>query len=219
MGRLTPANCEHWRGLLALEVVGQLDAGDRIALDAHVEGCAECRDERAQLAALGPMLSAADPHPEEAGELPTHLHEAVVTRLRADARRERKRERVRAFNFVAAAAAVVAALVLIGLQPWQGPAGHTVALSGTPGVRATVTLVPEAWGTKLELQESGQPGGEVLTVSMRSSSGRWWQAGTYRTVAGHVVRVDLACAVPESSVYAVFVRDSAGRTVLRAEPA
>lgn len=218
MGRLNPATCEHWRGLMALDVVGQLDDAERLALDAHVEGCAECRDQRAELAGLPGALAVADPHHMETSDLPPALHQAVVTRLRADARRDRRRRRARVVN-LSAAAAVVAAAVLVGLQPWQGAPGRTVPLTGTPGVLASVTLVPEAWGTKVQLQETGQAGGQVLTVSMRSSSGRWWQAGTYQTVAGRTVSVDLACAVPASSVYGVYVRNAAGRTVLRAEPA
>ncbi|MHB8328428.1 MAG: hypothetical protein ACYDD6_02160, partial [Acidimicrobiales bacterium] len=85
------------------------------------------------------------------------------------------------------------------------------------GVAASVRLSPEAWGTELRLQESGQPGGEILTVSMRTRSGTWWSVGTYRTVTGGTVHVDLACAQSPSQIEAVYVRDAGGRTVLYGE--
>lgn len=219
MGRMTTDRCDHWRGLMAMETIGQVDERDRVALDAHVEGCRACRSERAELAALRPLLVLADPRRAEADELPPGLDDAVLTRLHAEARRDVRHRRFRTAVLSAAAVVAAAAGVLAGTQPWSAPAGSTVAMSGASGARGTVTLVPEPWGTRLELEASGQPAGEVLTVSMRSRSGSWWDAGSYRTgAAGGTVRVDLACAVPAGQVYTVYVRDPSGRTVLRSEP-
>ena len=71
----------------------------------------------------------------------------------------------------------------------SGPATTTVALVGLPKVHATARLTAEPWGTAMDLRESGQPSGEVLSVYVRTVSGSWWQTGTYRTVglvgAGH----------------------------------
>ena len=39
MGPVTPDRCDHWHGLLALEIVGQLGEADRLALSAHLDGC------------------------------------------------------------------------------------------------------------------------------------------------------------------------------------
>lgn len=218
MGRMTADRCDHWRGLLALDTVGRLEPADRIALEAHVEGCAECRLERAELARVGGALAAADPIRNEPEALPARVGDAVVTRLRADARHDRRRHRARTavLSGVAAAVALVAG-VLAGLQPWAGAPGQTIALAGPPGVHASVTLFTESWGTRLELTESGQAGGQVLTVSMRSRAGRWWDAGTYRTVGGRALTADFACAVQASDIYAVVVHDAQGRAVLSAD--
>lgn len=220
MGRMSAERCDHWRGLLALEVVGQLGDDDRVALQSHLDACADCRGERAQLAPLGEALAVADPAHSTEVTVPAVLGDAVVTRLRADARRDRRRHRLHVGMLSGAAALVVAvAGVLAALQPWQGPVGRTVALSGAPGVHASVTIFAEPWGTRLVLAETGQPGGQVLTVSMRSGTGRWWDAGTYRTVTGSEVRADFACAVRASEVYTVLVRDAEGHTVLSGETA
>jgi hypothetical protein len=211
---MTGDRCEHWHGLLALEVVGQLAEEDRLALSAHLDGCPACRDERQDLVGLSRILPAADPDHLGGHEVPFELESAVLTRLRADARHDRRGRRSR--YFVGAAAAVVVAVALVvGLtDATSGPPGHTVALTGLAGVRASARLTAEPWGTAIHLQETGQPGGQVLTVSMRSGRS-WWPAGTYRTVTGRTVQVDLACGVRLSDITSIWVRDKAGRAVLK----
>ena len=88
-----------------------------------------------------------------------------------------------------------------------------MALSGLPGVHATARLTAEPWGTAMELRESGQPSGEVLSVSLRTVSGTWWQTGTYRT-AGGSVRVTMACALRLSDIKSIWVRASTGHVVM-----
>jgi hypothetical protein len=115
------------------------------------------------------------------------------------------------------AAAAVALALVFGLSgsPRTPGTGYTVALKGASGVKASARLMSEPWGTAIHLQENGQPGGQVLTVSMRSAGGSWWAAGTYRTVTGRTVQVDLACGVPTSEISSIWVRDKSGRTVLK----
>jgi hypothetical protein len=215
---VTPDRCDHWHGLLALEVVGQLVEEDRLALSAHLDGCQACRDERRDLVDLAKILPAADPDHLGGHDVPFELQSAVFTRLRADARHDHRVLRTRYVLGGAAAAVVVALALVFGLSgSTSAPGtGRTVALTGSPGVSASARLTSEAWGTAIHLKEKGQPGGEVLTVSMRSTSGSWWEAGTYRTVTGRTVEVDLACGVPSTKIAGIWVRNKAGRTVLRA---
>jgi hypothetical protein len=217
MGSVTPDGCEHWQGLLALEVVGQLTETDRLALGAHLDGCPACRDQRHDLAGLARILPAADPDHLGGHDVPFELQSAVFDRLRADARQHRRTRGAR-YVLGAVAAAVVALALVFGLSGSTGAprTGHTVALVGAAGVRASARLMSEPWGTAIDLQETGQTGGQVLTVSMRSTSGSWWAAGTYDTVTGRTVRVDLACGVPASKISSIWVRDKAGHTVLHA---
>src|SRR5687768_2704101 len=78
------------------------------ALDAHLEGCAECRAELAELRGVAVALTGLDadslPDPLEP---PTSLGPRVVARV-ADEARSRRRRRVR--SLVAAAAVVVVSL-------------------------------------------------------------------------------------------------------------
>jgi hypothetical protein len=213
---VTPDRCDHWHGLLALEIVDQLIKADRLALSAHLDGCQACRDERDALAGLARILPAADPDHIGGHDVPFELQSAVFERLRTDARRQRRVSDSR-YVLGALAAAVVALALVFGLSgtPSKPGTGYTVALRGSTGVTASARLTAQAWGTAIHLQEKGQPGDQVLTVSMRSTTGSWWEAGTYRTVTGHAVSVDLACGVPSSKISSIWVRNDAGKTVLR----
>jgi anti-sigma factor RsiW len=204
--------CERFQGLIAMEVVGQLSVDERVALGAHTEGCSACRDERQDLSMLSMVLGAADPDHFNEPELPFGLQTAVLDRLRAEERRERRTHRAR--YMVSAAAAVVAALVLTLTLAWpSGTVTRTLALEGAHDVHATARLTAEPWGTEMELRESGQPPGQVLSVSVRTVSGSWWQTGTYRTV-GSSVRITMSCALQLSLIKGVWIHDHAGHTVL-----
>jgi len=208
-----PDPCEQFRGLIAMEVVGQISVHERVALSAHVEGCSSCRDDRKELTALTTVLDAADPDHFNENELPFTLQTAVLDRLRAEERAERRGRRSR-YVVGSVAAAVVAAAVLALTLAWpSGPVTRTVALEGLPAVHATARLTSEPWGTAMDLHESGEPQGEVLSVSVRTGSGSWWQTGTYRTV-GSSLRVTMACALKMSRIRSVWVRDHMGHVVM-----
>ena len=158
---------------------------------------------------LSMVLGTADPDRFNEHELPFRLQTAVLDRLRAEERRERRAHRSR--YVVASAAAAVRG----GRGPdgdpglALGPGDDDVALVGSPTVHATARLTAEPWGTAMDLRESGQPSGEVLSVFVRTVSGSWWQTGTYRTV-GSSVRVTMACALKMSKIKSVWIRQSSG---------
>jgi hypothetical protein len=82
---------------------------------------------------------------------------------------------------------------------------------------ASIALTSQSWGTRGTLRESGQAPGQVLTVAMKSASGRWWVAGSYRTAArSGPVEVQLSCAVALNQVTDVWVTDQSGHVVLDA---
>lgn len=215
MGRVTPDRCDTWHGALAMEALGLLDEHERPGLQAHLDGCADCRDELASLAPLRAALDGADPSRIEPPVLPRHLEGTVLARLEADSRSHRRRYRALAATAAVAACLVAALATLVALGPF-GPAGpRTLALHGPPGVSAQAVLVSERWGTQVQFRESGQAGTQVYAVSVVGTSGRWWSAGTYTTQNGQGVRVDMACALAPDQIAYILVRDPAGATVLR----
>jgi hypothetical protein len=112
-----------------------------------------------------------------------------------------------------AAAGVVGIALAVSLLLSAGTGAKQVALEGASNVHAFARLTPEPWGTQVDLRESGQKIGQVVIVDMRTTSGTWWQAGTYRTVSG-TLHVTMGCALKLSSISGVGVRSHAGRLVL-----
>src|SRR5690242_9467989 len=53
--------CRDWRELLGVYALGQLKGDERTGLEAHLEGCAQCRAELALLKPVAEMLPHADP--------------------------------------------------------------------------------------------------------------------------------------------------------------
>jgi hypothetical protein len=129
------------------------------------------------------------------------------------ARSGRRRRWAGAGGALVAAAAAITAVVALGGAP--APASRTTALTGQPGVVASIALTSQSWGTRGTLRESGQAPGQVLTVAMKSASGRWWVAGSYRTAArSGPLEVQLSCAVALNQVTDIWVTDQSGQVVL-----
>ncbi len=53
--------CRDWRHLLGAYALGDLGAEERAGLEAHLEGCAECRAEAESLESVARLLPLADP--------------------------------------------------------------------------------------------------------------------------------------------------------------
>lgn len=209
---MTSHDCDHIKGLIALSALDRLAEPESIALLAHLDGCRECRSDERDLRALAAVLPAADPDRLEGEDMPLGLSRAVIDRLRAEPGRRRRTRRWR--YMVGAAAAAVVALSLWFSLGGAGPQSETLALSGAAGTHASVQLTAQSWGTSLHIVESGQPGRLLQWVSMQTTSGKWWQAGTYRSVSGHTVQVSMACALELSQIESIWIRDSAGHVIL-----
>jgi hypothetical protein len=239
MGLVTGSRCADWLGTLAMDAIGRTSPEEHRALSSHLAECESCRHEaeelgiavraldqldRRQLGDLGasPGLSrqdlerqldvdGLDPPVRVEPWLPESLDESPVQTPGSIARPPRWRRIALVGSGIAAAAVIVTlAVSLPGAH-----LGKTVALTGQPGVTATVSLSAQSWGTQATLVESGQAGGQVLTVSMKTASGRWWAAGSYRTASGsNPVSVQFSCAVDAGKITDVWVTDQAGHTVL-----
>ncbi|MGA9920897.1 MAG: zf-HC2 domain-containing protein [Candidatus Dormiibacterota bacterium] len=213
---MNSVDCERWSGDLALASMGGLDAGERMALDAHLSGCPDCRRELAELESVSKALVLADPiqvdpsfqrEPRAGSAGPPIPVPVPVPPLRS-------RRRFRWAPGGLGVAAVLAGASLL----WLGPLsthGITIPLLGTKDVQATAVLTAEHWGTDLSLQVAGQPAGGVYHVSMESTAGRWWQAGSYHSENGSV-HVELACGVNPTKVDRIWIENSSGHLVLHA---
>jgi hypothetical protein len=218
VGAMSSSACEHARGQLAMAALGRLPDDERLALEAHLDGCDDCRSELGGLSGLNAALSAADPDRiDHVIEVPETLRASVLESLGTEVARHRRSARVR---FASAACVVLLALGAVGVVTsglvgsHTAPPAHTFSLSGVGSAHATIKLTSESWGTSVEVLASGQQGGQTLTVSMRTADGSWWAAGTYQSVANGKVDVTMGCALPLSSIDGVRVTNAQGQPVL-----
>jgi anti-sigma factor RsiW len=208
--------CEQWREAIAMNVFGNLSANEQAGLAAHLEGCLACRDVAEEFAETYRLLGYVDPtNVTPTASVPPELTDQVLRHLHGEGRALRRRRRLRV-GVASGIGLVAAALILIAVVSanTSTPRQRTLALRGPATVSATAVLSARSWGTSLALHERGLPGGKVYTVSMETSSGYWWVAGTYRSVSGGPVDATMSCAIKMSQITGLRVVDGAGDVVL-----
>jgi hypothetical protein len=202
-------NCREWRESLGAHALGQLEEEERRGLEAHLEGCPECRAELEQLAALSHPLSLADPARFEAAPSPPPaLGARVAAAVGAERRRERRRRAGFGLAFGGAAAAVATVLVLLVLpgDGAPGPEQH-VEFGALPGkVKISAKLIPNAFGTEIHMYVKGVSSGTLCRVYLRSRSGEMLSAGTFRYRWGDGSYPILSSALDLSKTDAMEVR-------------
>jgi predicted anti-sigma-YlaC factor YlaD len=165
---MTADGCAEVRLSLGAYVLGALDPADRSRVDAHLAGCADCRDELASFAALPGLLgrvsrSEVESEPVDPGP---QLLERLLSAAAAERRHDRRR---RILTSVAAAVIVLAAIgVSVGFGVTHDrhstptvaaavvPASQTfTATNPQTGVQATITEVKKGWGASVEVSVVG----------------------------------------------------------------
>ncbi|MGD9736595.1 MAG: anti-sigma factor [Solirubrobacterales bacterium] len=215
-------DCRDWRTALGAHALGQLPEGERAALEAHLEGCPECRSEAESLRGVARLLPLADPAriaapaPQPPAQLRERI-EAVIGAERAE-RAAGERRRRRRFGFAvggAAAAAATAALAIVvfaggsGEQSW--PEQH-VAFRDLPGeMEIDASLQPHAFGTEIHMYVSGVRSGTLCRVFLRGADGRAYSAGSFRYRWGEDSDAVLSSALDLSRTRAIGVH-AGGRT-------
>lgn len=177
--------CREWRESLGAYALGQLDEAERLALEAHLDGCRDCRAEYADLESVARSMALADPaHFAAPEQPPPALGDRIVATIEQERRSARRSRRLRfgfAFGGAATAlAAVVLALVLL-VGSGEPDASQRVAFANLPpGLEISATLHPRAYGTEVEMYVEGAPSGALCQVELRGSGGVRASAGTFR---------------------------------------
>jgi len=215
---MTDFTCEHWRGVLAIDVFGRTDAAEHAGLVAHLEICQECRELSRELALTYDALSHVDPNAlAPTDSVSPQLTSAVLGALNSAGRAHRRR---RMSGVVGAAvgglvAASLVVLAIVSVHPAAtAPHQEKDVLHGSSSVTASAVLTARVWGTSVHFQEHGLSGRGVYTVSMESSSGTWWVVGTYRAEKGRTVEADMACALQLRAIAGIRVTNASGRPIL-----
>lgn len=207
--------CRDWRISLGAYALGHLDEEERAGLQAHLEGCPECRAELASLGGVAALLPHADPvHFDKAPEPSAALAQRVFAGIEADTKRERRRFLRRRWSFglgaagLAAAAATVLALVILPGGGGEGsPPQQTVAFADLPaGVEMGAMLEPHAFGTEIHVYVSGVRSGTLCRVFLRGDDGVRYSAGSFRYRWGDDSEAVLSSALDLSRTAAIGIR-------------
>jgi anti-sigma factor RsiW len=124
--------CREMRAALGAAALGRADPAELLALNAHLDGCADCRAELRELTSVAEALPLADPS-RIAGDStrpPAELQAMVVHRVAGERTASRTRTRRRVAVAVATATAIAAAVVAVALVvPDHSPSGTKVVFA------------------------------------------------------------------------------------------
>jgi anti-sigma factor RsiW len=213
----TRNECREWRELLGAYALGHLERDERAGLEAHLEGCAGCREELAALAPAAQMLPHADPARFELAPVPPpELGRRIAATIEDEKQRAQQRRRRRTFGGFAfggaAAAAAAAVLVLFVFGGGNPDASQPVEFTDLPeGISISASLEPHAYGTEIHMYVHGVPSGTLCRVWLRGANGASYPAGTFRYRWGDDSDAVLSSALDISRTRAVVV-DTGKRT-------
>ena len=203
-------SCREWRESLGAHALGRLPEEERAALEAHLEGCPECRAELESLAGVAQLLPLADPeHFSTAPVPPPALADRVAATIRAERRTTRRRRLRLGLAFSGATAAVAAAALAIFVLPGgsgAAPEQHVSFASLPPGLEISATLEPHAFGTEIHMYVKGAPSGTLCRVFVRGPNDVRQSAGSFRYRWGNDSDAVLSAALDLSRTKAIGVR-------------
>lgn len=204
-------SCREWRESLGAYALGQLPEDERAGLEAHLEGCAECRAESESLGSVARLLPLADP--EQLGstpEPPPALAGRVLSKIARERRDARRRRRLRLGlglgGAAAAAAAAVLAIFVLSGGGEESPARYVSFESLPPQMKIGATLEPRPFGTAVQVYVKGAPSGALCRVFLRARDGTRMSAGSFRYRWGDDSQAVLSSALDLSRTEAIGVR-------------
>jgi anti-sigma factor RsiW len=203
--------------------LGQLDAHERAAVAAHLDGCTDCRGELVPLEALVPPLSRLDPGAlATAPAPPPELGEQILQRVRTERRTSGRRfaaGRRRVPVLAAAAVATVAlagaagALVGRGLGSGGEPV-EPVAAVVAPALQANIGVIAHTWGLEVRLTGRGFAEGAPFRATVIDRVGRVVGDGSFVGTGPDETEYHLIAQVVRPDAERVVIADAAGREVV-----
>jgi hypothetical protein len=205
-------SCREWREEIGAYALGHLSAQESASLEAHLEGCADCRAEADSLASLARLLPLADPARFGPAPVPpTSLADRVAAKIKAERRAARRRRALSIGIPVTATVAAAAAALAIFVLPGKSPSAEQhIAFSDVPhGVKIGATLEPQAFGTEIHMYVNGIRSGTLCQVFLRGQGGTDVSAGTFRYRWGGDASAVLSSALDVSRAKALVVHAGA----------
>ena len=210
--------CRDWRHLLGAYALGDLSAEESAGLEAHLEGCPQCRAEAESLDAVARLLPLADPDrfsrpaPQPSPDLGRQIAATIGNEQRLVRRRRRRRFGLALSGAAAAAAAVILAIAILPGGGAGQPEQHVKFGSLPDGIKIYATLEPHAYGTEIHMYVKGVRSGTLCRVYLRGPRGERVPAGTFTYRWGDDSTAVLSSALDLSRTRAIGVR--AGNRIL-----
>ncbi len=220
MGSMTTEACRRWRDLFGAYLLDHLTPEERVGLEAHLDGCAECRAELVELRPVAEALAAADPaHLGTPPAPPPELADRVFAQVRDARRLERRKVLFLRIGAGIAAAAVALTVVAVATRPDRSSAvKEDFAFTSLPaGVEAAATLYTykQVSGVEVWIEYEGLTPGVTYAVWVERATGERVRCGTFDAIEGRRHTV-LASKVARADAAAVGVSATDGTLTLRA---
>lgn len=209
------------RLLLGAYALGHLDDNESAAVRSHLDGCATCRVELADLAPLRARLDAVDPaHLDDRPVTPPELGQRILDVIRgAEAATRTRSLPSRALGLVAAAVLIAGISFAIGwaIEPGSPavPLEAVAVQTSDPIVRdVRADLVAHTWGVEIKLHGSGFRDGERYVVDVIDREGTLSTAGAFIGIGDRSMDCNLNSAILRDDATGFEVRDAAGNLVV-----
>lgn len=198
--------------------LGRLEGAQAVAVQAHLDGCPECRAELRELRGAAGALAQADPDrvAEPPAAPPASLRAAIFTEIAKERPRQR---RSRAVMLAAAVLAVCLGAGAMVAHEATSPDGRPVSFTARPeGVQATAAVEGKGWGTMVHLDIAGLPQGKRYMVWLEQSDGSRMPAGSFIAGGDRTMSMQLAVGLPMSDAMALGISTPADRHALLRAP-
>jgi hypothetical protein len=214
--------CPHARrlGVFALGV----EDSDRTSFERHLATCATCRAELSELAALAPLLATveradiANVEEQRATHPPDELLDRVLATISTERGTVRSSRRRRRLALAAAAVLIVGGTATGAVVAFQGSqAADQIQLvdgRSSMGVRATTSVLPEAWGTRIDMRLAGLPPRISCRLIARTDDGRTETAASWRVTYQDSIEVEGMTSLSPDDLAELEVIDDNGRRLI-----
>jgi predicted anti-sigma-YlaC factor YlaD len=217
------------RESLGVYVLGALGTAETAEVTAHLDGCESCRLDYSRLAGLPDALALVPPEAWKPAPPSDLLLGRLLTRLSAEQQTDRRAQR-RRLVAGSVAAAVAAAIIGGASVTWLRTATDSSAanpdtaqtaaswrLSGTSAdgeIWGSVTVIPVAWGSRMELRLDGVHAGQECRLVVTDTSGKVWDGGSWRVSYAKDFSWTGGVALADSDIAGVKVLADNGDTLL-----
>ena len=208
--------CREMRAALGAAALGRADPAELLALNAHLEGCADCRAELRELTSVAEALPLADPSrvTDDRTRPPAELQALVIQRVAGERTVGRTRTRRRVAVGVATAIAIAAAVVAVVLVvPDNSPSGTKVVFASNSEMTAAATLRARDADTEVAFHVAGLDKGERYWLWLTDKNGVRVAAGTVHGT-GEPIDAVMTAALPLNEARRIWVTDEHDKVVL-----